>query len=191
MREETEVEIVTEEIAVVGSRIKVKMTIVVDSGVVEQNERLPHVLEEEAVQAGQAFMREYYRQRIEYADMELVMSQRRGKEGKGIQLIGRKQYSFKTRFGTVKVRRIRIKNKSDNSTQVPSHKIWGTPKKELITEGLKKGVCSIVVKQSFKSTVRQLEESSGEKKLLSKSSVGKILHQTGARISEAAKKRAE
>src|SRR5215470_8353135 len=127
----------------------------------EQNESLPHVLEETTVKVGQAFMREYYRQAIEKADLELVLSNRAGKQGEGIQRIGTRPYRFKTRFGTIPTRRIRIKHKTDGSTEVPSSKAWKLPRQLCITAGLKNAVCSLVVKQSFSSTVRQLERDSG------------------------------
>src|SRR5205085_2149858 len=157
-------------------KLKTAVRVEVEIDMPEQNEQLPHVLEETTVKVGQAFMRKYYRQAIEKADLELVLNNRAGKNGEGIQRIGTRPYRFKTRFGTIAVRRIRIKNKADGSTEVPSSKIWKPRKPLCITAGLKNAVCNLVVKQSFNSTVRQLEIESGEKKILSKSSVGNILH---------------
>jgi hypothetical protein len=59
----------------------------------------------------------------------------------------------------------------------------------MITQGLKELVCNLIVKETFSSTLRQLEAITGEKKLLSKSS--SILHSEGKQLREAQLKRAE
>jgi hypothetical protein len=119
-----------------------------------------------------------------------VLSQRAGKDNGGIQLIGKRRYTCKTRFGKVEVKRTRIKHKSDGSTEIPAHRAWGTPRQVFIAAGLKEAVCNLVVKQSFSSTVRQLEAQTGQEKIISKSTVGNILHREGQRLSEANLKRA-
>jgi len=191
VREDIKIGIVFEEVTVDGEEMEMAARIVVKTRLPEQNERLPHILEESKVKAGHEFMREFYRQAIERADLELVLSKRAGKDGAGIQRIGRRPYRFKTRFGTVPVKRIRIKHKADKSTEIPSSLAWDTGRQLCITEGLKNAVCNLVVKQSFSRTVRELEVASGEQKLLSKSSIGKILHETGEQLAEAQNKRAE
>src|SRR5688572_23904949 len=118
VKEPRRIEVIVEDVAVVDEKLKVTAMVVVETVLPEQNERLPHILEDETVEVGQAFMREFYRQAIEKADLELVMSNRAGKEGKGIQRIGKRTYTFKTRFGIIKVKRIRIKHKADGSSYI-------------------------------------------------------------------------
>jgi hypothetical protein len=79
----------------------------------EHNYELPYIIEKSVEQAGRIFMKELFRLVIERADAELVLSKREGKQSEGIQRIGKRPYSFKTRFGKVTVRRIRIRNKAD------------------------------------------------------------------------------
>jgi hypothetical protein len=155
-----------------------------------QNEHLPHELEKLTVEIGRQFMREYYRLAIERADLEVVLNNRGGRDGAGIQRYGKRLFTFKTSFGVVPVKRIRIRHKADGSTEIPSAKAWSTPRQVLITTGLKEAVCNLVVKQSFSSTVRQLEVQTGQEKILSKSTIGNILHSEGQRLSEANLKRA-
>jgi hypothetical protein len=157
----------------------------------EQNERVPDLIEIMSDESGQYLKRELFRQGIEIADRELVLKLRTGKEGKGIQLFGTRRYTFKTRFGTVVVKRIRIRHKSDGSTQVPSAKVWATPRQVMVSRGLKNAVCNIVVKESFDSTRKQIERQTGEEGIISKSTIGNILHQEGGALAAAQQGRAE
>jgi hypothetical protein len=77
-------------------------------------------------EAGQELKRAFYQKLIEQADLALVIARRKGKGGKGIQRIGTRPYRFKTVFGTVPVKRIRIRHKADRSTEIPSAKLWKT-----------------------------------------------------------------
>jgi hypothetical protein len=70
----------------------------------------------------------------------------------------------------VPVRRIRIKNKSDSSTEKPSKEQWQLPRRMFVTAGLKVAVCNIGMKETFSSTVQQIEWQTGERRILSKSS---------------------
>src|SRR5688572_3978530 len=117
-REVRRIEVEIEQIQLAGGEMDMVARVRVKTIMPEQNEKLPHVLEKETVEVGQVFMREFYRQAIERADLELVMSNRGGKEGKGIQRIGKRTYTFKTRFGIIKVKRIRIKHKADGSSYI-------------------------------------------------------------------------
>src|SRR5437868_13704418 len=69
----------------------------------EQDERLLHKVEEMCEETAQQLKRIVFKQAIELADIELVMLKRGGKRGKGIQRIGKRDYTFKTIFGTVRV----------------------------------------------------------------------------------------
>src|SRR5690349_15585694 len=66
-----------------------------------QDEQLPHAIEMVCEASGQQFKQIIFKQAIELADYELVMRMRGGKEGKGIQRIGKSRYSFRTVFGSV------------------------------------------------------------------------------------------
>lgn len=157
----------------------------------EQNERVVDVIEEMSNEGGQSLKRELFRAGIEIADRELVIKLRGGKEGKGIQLYGRRRYTFKTGFGTVVVNRIRIRHKSDGRTQVPSATAWATPRQVMVSRGLKNAVSNIVVKESYGSTRRQIEKQTGEEGIVSKSTIGNILHHEGGLLAAAQQARAE
>src|SRR5205085_3179702 len=94
-----------------GEKISLSALVTVTIPRPEQDELLPHIVEMVCEDSGQEFKRIIYKQAIELADYELVMTKRGGKEGKGIQLIGKARYTFKTIFGTVRVYRIRIRHK--------------------------------------------------------------------------------
>ena len=66
-KEASMAEAVIEETSVVGARLKTATAAEVEIDMPEQNESLPHILEETTVKVGQAFMREHYRQAIEKA----------------------------------------------------------------------------------------------------------------------------
>jgi len=157
----------------------------------EQNEQLPNKVEEMCEETGQELKRIIFRQAIELADLQLTMSKRAGKGRKGIQRIGTRSYRFKTIFGTVKVRRIRIRHKRDRKAEVASAKAWKTPRGVMITKGMRKAVCDLAVKESFSNTVKQLERRTGEERVICKSSVANILHQTGDELGRAQEKRAK
>ena len=184
------IEITISEITTEPEELAVMAKIVVKNGIPAQDDKLPDRLEAQTIAVGQALMREYYRLIMERADRELILSVRDGAAGEGIRRMGTRRYTIKTRFGTVVIKRIRIQHKADGITEIASHRVWRTPKQRLITAGLKSAVCQQVVKKSFSSTVRQLENDSGEVKLLSKSTVGNILHAAGEGLAKAAQQRA-
>jgi hypothetical protein len=155
-----------------------------------QNKQFPHKVEGMVEEAGQELKRAFYQKIIEQADLALVIARRKGKEGKGIQRIGTRSYTFKTVFGTVSVKRIRIRHKADKSTEIPSAKTWSTPKQICLTEGLREAICDYATKQSYKNTVLRIEERSGEKKIICKSTVKNVLHQEGERLRAAQSGRA-
>jgi hypothetical protein len=186
-----EIGVAFEEVRVANGKVKVTARITVETAMPEQNERLPHVVEKTTVAVGQEFMREYYRNMMERADLELILRLRSGNSGVGIRLMGKRRYTIKTVFGTVPMKRTRIRHKGSGITEIPSAKKWGTPKQILITDGLKNAVCDLVVKQSFSSTLRQLEAMTGERKIVSKSSIGNILHEAGEKLAVAEAERAQ
>jgi len=73
-----------------------------------QDEHLPDQIEAYVHQAGLEVQRRLFQVLIEKADQELVLQDRHGKGGAGIQRRGTRPYTFKTIFGEVTVQRSRI-----------------------------------------------------------------------------------
>ena len=73
-----------------------------------QDEHLPDQIEAFVHQAGLEAQRRLFQVLIEKADHELVLQQRHGKAGAGIQRRGTRPFTFKTTFGEVTVQRSRI-----------------------------------------------------------------------------------
>jgi hypothetical protein len=156
----------------------------------EQNEYLPHRLEETIDQAGQTIKRHLFQQALEKADVELLLGQRQGKEGQGFQCRGSKTYTFKTIFGTVPIHRRRIQYKADGQVVVPSAQAWQTPPQVCITAGLRAAVCDGLRQQSARQTVERLAERAGEEGLLGRSEVVELVHDEGQRLQAAQEQRA-
>ena len=76
-----------------------------------QDEHLPDQIEAYVHQAGLEVQRRLFQVLIEKADQELVLQQRHGKGGAGIQRRGTRPFTFKTIFGEVTVQRSRILHK--------------------------------------------------------------------------------
>ena len=186
-----EMAIIFDEVKIAEGKIKTVARVEVETAMPAQDERLPYEVEKITLRAGQQFMRGYYGATMELADRELILSMRAGQAGEGIRLMGKRRYTFITQFGRVPIKRTRIKHKATGSTEIPAKRIWQTPKQAMISQGLKNAVCSLVAKESFNSTVRQLERESGEAKLLSKTTVGNILKNEGRALAAAQQARAE
>ena len=103
----------------------------------EQDADLPKRLEAGIERGGQMLKRHLFRHAIAQADAELVLAQRRGKEGQGIVCRGTTPFTFKTVFGTVRVQRRRIEHKADGTTEIPSAHAWQTPRQVALTAGLR------------------------------------------------------
>ena len=91
-----------------------------------QDEHLPDQIEAYVHQAGLEVQRRLFQVLIEKADQELVLQQRHGKGGAGIQRRGTRPFTFKTTFGEVTVQRSRILHKQDGTIEVPSAVAWNT-----------------------------------------------------------------
>lgn len=98
--------------------------------------------------------------------------------------------TFKTAFGTVEVRRRRIKHKADDSTEVPSASAWETPQQVTITQGLRDATCDAMLRESSRKSLRELEEHAREPGLLSRVTVLNIVRSEGRQLRAAAKRRA-
>ena len=73
----------------------------------DQDAELPGRLEAGIERGGQILKRRLFQQAVEQADAELILARRHGKDGRGITCRGTAPYTFKTVFGTVRVRRRR------------------------------------------------------------------------------------
>jgi hypothetical protein len=91
-----------------------------------QDEHLPDLIETCVHHAGLEIQRKLFQVLIEKADKELVLQQRHGKEGAGIQRRGTRPHTFKTTFGEVTVQRSRICHNHDGVMEVPSATAWNT-----------------------------------------------------------------
>src|SRR3984957_19289429 len=98
-----------------------------------QDEHLPDQIEAYVHQVGLEVQRRLFRVLIEKADRELVLQQRHGKAGLGIQRRGTRPFTFKTTFGEVTVGRSRILHKHDGSIEEPSAVAWGRSPQLMIT----------------------------------------------------------
>src|SRR4051812_5123529 len=92
----------------------------------DQDEHLPDRIEAHVHQAGLELQRRLFQVLIEKADRELVLQQRHGRGGAGIQRRGTRPFTFKTVFGEVTVQRSRILLKTEGTTEVPSAVAWKT-----------------------------------------------------------------
>jgi hypothetical protein len=152
----------------------------------EQTPQLPAQLEASIEQSGQQYKRGVFQWLVEHADRELIANKEREEQ---FTRYDNKPYSFKTLFGTVAVKRARVK--FDNGrTEIPSHKIWKTPQKAMITAGLRAAVCDLAIKTSISNTQRGISQRTGERDLLSTRTLLNILHMEGSKIIEAQERRA-
>jgi hypothetical protein len=193
MKDPVRVEIeVVEEIKVKGNEMGMAALVRVNYPVVEQNEQLPYRLEMISQEAGLEFMKKFFCLGIEKADLELCLSIRAVKDGEGIIRIGKRpSYTFRTIFGTVIVPRIRIKYKGSGKSETPSARMWKAKRQVMLSKGLKNAVCNTVVKESYASTLSQIERQTGERGIVSKSSIGNILRQEGERLAKAQAEQAD
>src|SRR3954463_5341491 len=130
-----------EHVKIQDRRLILQARITLELPMPKQDAELPKCLEAGIEQGGQALKRRLFRQAIEQADAELVLALRRGKQGQGITCRGTTPFTFKTVFGTVRVRRRRIEHKADGTTEVPSAHAWKTPHQVAITPGLRDAAC--------------------------------------------------
>jgi hypothetical protein len=157
----------------------------------EHDADLPRCLEAGIERGGQMLKRRLFQHAIEQADAELLVAQRHGKQGLGILRRGTTPFTFKTVFGTVKVRRRRIEHKADGSTEVPSAHAWQTPHQVALTVGLRDAACDGLLRDSAQQVVARIDTRAGEAGLLAKTTVLEIVHEEGEQLQAAAHARAE
>jgi hypothetical protein len=189
--EEVQAELRVDRSVVEGGRMVVGGRVEVSFAMPGQGRDLPAALEAAIEAAGQEYKRKLFREVIERADRDVVLERREGRGGKGLQLRGQRQYTFKTVFGTVQVGRSQVAHKADGAKEIPSATVWETPRGVCITAGLREAVCDGMLEQSAEGTVERVEERSGEAELVAKSTVLKIVEEEGDQLREAQRKRAE
>jgi hypothetical protein len=174
-----------------GQALSLELALQMTLPMPDQDEHLPDQLEAFVHHAGLEVQRRLFRALIEKADQELVLQRRHGKGGLGIQRRGTRPYTFKTTFGEVAVRRIRIGHNRDGSMEIPSASAWDTPHQLAITQNLRDAVCDQMGDQSAGKSRNDVCESAGDEDLLGRSTIIEIVHQEGERLITAQRQRAQ
>lgn len=156
----------------------------------QQDEHLPGRLEASVHQAGLEVQRRLFQILIEKADRELVLSQRQGKGGAGIQRRGTRPFTFKTIFGAVTAQRSRILHKKDGTLEVPSAVAWNTSHQLMISRNLRDAVCDQMRDQSAGKSRADVCQYAGDEDLLGQSTIIDIVHQQGEQLIAAQRERA-
>jgi hypothetical protein len=156
-----------------------------------QDAELPGRLEAGIERGGQILKRRLFRHAVEQADAELILDRRQGKQGRGIIRRGTTPLTFKTVFGTVRVRRRRIEHKADGTTEVPSAHAWQTPHQVVLTPGLRHAACDGLLRDSAQQTVVRIDTRAGEEAVLARTTVLEVVHDEGRQLQAAAHARAE
>ena len=141
-----------------GNRLTLGAEMTLELTLPDQDADLPKHLEAAIESGGQVLKRRLFQQAIEQADRQLVLARRQGKQRQGIVCRGTTPFTFKTLFGTVKVRRQRIEHKADGSTEVPSAHAWQTPSQVALTAGLCNAVCDGMLVHSARRTVARIQQ---------------------------------
>jgi hypothetical protein len=155
-----------------------------------QDEHLPEQIESYVHQAGLEVQRRLFEILIEKADQELVLQQRHGKGGAGIQRRGTRPFTYKTIFGEVTVWRSRILHKKDGAMEVPSAVAWKTSHQLMITQNLRDAVCDQMSDQSAGKSRGDVCQGAGDEDLLGRSTIIDIVHQEGEQLIVAQRERA-
>src|SRR3954466_9275222 len=157
----------------------------------EQDADLPSRLEAGTDRGAQMLKRRLFQHAVEQADTELLLARRHGKEGQGIVCRGTTPFTFKTVFGTVRVRRRRIEHQADGTTEVPSAHAWQTPRQVALTPGLRDAACDGLLRDSAQQVVARIDGRAGESGVLAKTTVLEVVHAEGQQLQAATHARAE
>ena len=179
------------EVKTQGRRIHLRAELELDLPMPAQDGRLPATLECAVEDAGQRLKRLLFQQALEQADLQLLLRHLRGKRGEKFRRRGSAPYTFKTLFGTVKVRRTRLQNKDTGATHQPAALAWQTPQQVCITEGLRHAAADALLTQSAQNALDAVEAKAGEPGLLCKAELLKVAHHEGQGLRQAAVRRAE
>jgi hypothetical protein len=155
-----------------------------------QDDHLPDQIEAYVHQAGLKIQRKLFQVLIEKADQELVLQQRHGHAGAGIQRRGTRPHTFKTTFGEVTVQRSRIGHNPDGTIEVPSASAWNTSHQLTITQNLRDAVCDQMSDQSAGKSCADVCQAAGDEGLLGRSTVLDIVHEQGEQLVAAQRQRA-
>jgi hypothetical protein len=155
-----------------------------------QDEPRPDRIEAHVPQAGLELQRRLFQVLIEKADHPLVLQQRHGKGGAGIQRRGTRPFTFKTTSGAVTVRRSRLLHKKDGTIEVPSAAVWNTSHQRMITQNLRDAVCDQMSDQSVRESRVDVCLYAGDEDLLGPSTIRDIVHQEGEPLIAAQRERA-
>jgi hypothetical protein len=155
-----------------------------------QDGHLPDQIEADVHQAGLEVQRRLFQVLIEKADQELVLEQRHGKAGAGIQRRGTRPFTFKTIFGEVTVQRSRISHHHDGTIELPSATAWNTSHQLAITQNLRDAVCDQMSEQSAAKSRADVCQYAGDENLLGRSTIIDIVHQEGEQLIVAQRERA-
>jgi hypothetical protein len=175
---------------VIDRAFSVQLAVETSLPIPPQDEHLPDQIEAHVHQAGLEFQRCLFRVLIEKADQELVLEQRHGKGGAGIQRRGTRPFTFKTVFGEVKVQRSRILHKKDGTMEVPSAVAWNTSHQLQITQNLRDAVCDRMGDQSARKSCADVCQDAGDDDLLGQSTIIDVVHQEGEQLITAQRQRA-
>jgi hypothetical protein len=175
----------------VGQTLSLEMRLQMAFPMPNQDEHLPDQIEAFVHQAGLEIQRRLAQILIEKADQELVLEQRQGKGGAGIQLRGTRPFTFKMTFGEVTVQRSRVLHKKDGTMEVPSASVWNTSHQLHITQNLRDAVCDQMGDQSTGKSRADLCQYAGDEDLLGRSTIIDIVHQEGEQLIGAQRARAK
>jgi hypothetical protein len=184
------VTVTCEPVEIRDDRLLVHAQVCLELPIPEQGADLPGRLEAGIERGGQLIKRRLFRHVVEHADADLILSHRGGKQGQGIVCRGTTAFTFKTVFGTVKVRRRRVEHKADGTTEVPSAHAWETPQQVALTPGLRNAACDGMLRDSAQQTVARIDARADEPGLLAKATVLEVVRDEGQRLQAAAHARA-
>jgi hypothetical protein len=184
------VTVTCEPVKLQGDRLLVQAQVCLELPMPEHDADLPGRLEAGIERGGQVIKRRLFRHVVEHADADLISAHRGGKQSQGVVCRGTTPFTFKTVFGTVRVRRRRVAHKADGTTEVPSAHAWETPRQVALTPGLRHAACDGMLGDSAQQTVARIEARADELGLLAKATVLEIVRDEGERLQAAAHARA-
>jgi len=179
------------EVKTEGRRIHLRAELQLDLPLPAQDEHLPAALERAVEDAGQRLKRLLFQQALEQADSQLLLRLLRGQKGQQFRRRGSAPYTFQTVFGTVRVRRARLQDQGTGAAHQPAAAAWQTPQQVCLTAGLRHAVADALLSQSAPSARDAVAATAGERELLCKAELLKVVHQEGQALRQAAVRRAE
>ena len=174
-----------------GQAFSLELTLGISLLMPQQDEHLPDQIESYVHQAGLETQRRLFQVLMEKADQELVLQQRHGKGGAGIECRGTRPFTFKTTFGEVAVQRSRISHNQDGTIEIPSATAWNTSHQLHITQNLRDAVCDQMSDQSAGKSRTDVCQYAGDESLLGRSTIIDIVHQEGEQLIVAERQRAQ